>query len=145
MISVSSQIKVAANTVQSSSKKKNLGCFKSIHLFYVHISVFFALPRTSICLPCPGKKMLFIAKHCAEMSPRCFQMYSAPCSACLYSASSPRLGFSSDLSLLCYVPEAAASFSITSRGAPRSPGDAWAWLQCGALQRGSVLPRFCGG
>lgn len=61
--------------------------------------------------------MLFIAKHCTEISSRCFQMYSAPCSVCLYSAISPWPVFFPDLSLLHFVPKAVASFSIPFRGA----------------------------
>lgn len=67
--------------------------------------------------------MPFIAKHCAEISPRCFQMYSAPRSACLCSASSLCLVFQI-YPLLHFVPEAIASFSIPSRGVPHSRGDA---------------------
>lgn len=37
-------------------------------LFYVHISIFSALPRTSACLPCPGKKC-FLLQNIVQKSP----------------------------------------------------------------------------
>ena len=94
--------------------------------------------------------MLFIAKHCAEISPQVFP--DVLCSSlsmsvlCLLS-----LPLFSDLSLLHFVPEAVASFSIASRGVPHSLGDAWAWLPCGdpgkvaAASLGARAPTVSGG
>lgn len=68
LISDSGQIKVVANIVQSSSKIFSLGYFKSIHLFYVHTSIFSALLSTSIYLPCPGEKC-FLLQNIVQKSP----------------------------------------------------------------------------
>lgn len=122
LISDSGQIKVVANIVQSSSKIFSLGYFKSVHLFYVHISIFSALLSTSIYLPCPGEKCFLlqnIVQHCAEISPGCSWMYSAPHVVHLLSASSPCLLFRFIPIVLCIW---GGSILCASWGTP-SPGD----------------------
>lgn len=106
LISDSGQIKVVANIVQSSSKIFSLGYFKSIHLFYVHISIFSALLSTSIYLPCPGEKC-FLLQNIVQKSPPgvpgctlllTWFICSLPLLPVCFSISSP----------LCFVSEAAA-------------------------------------
>lgn len=112
LISDSGQIKVVANIVQSSSKIFSLGYFKSIHLFYVHISIFSALLSTSIYLPCPGEKC-FLLQNIVQKSPPgvpgctlllTWFICSLPLLPVCFSISSP----------LCFVSEAAA-FSVLLR------------------------------
>lgn len=110
LIPVSGQIKVVANVVQSSSKNFSLGYFKSIHLFYVHIPIFSALPSTSIYLPRPDEKS-FLLQNVVQKSPPGVPGCTLLLTCCVCSLPLLLMCFS-DSSPLCFVSEVAAAASV---------------------------------
>lgn len=87
--------------------------------------------------------MLFIAKHCAEISPRCFQMYSAPRSASLCSASSLCLVF--QIYPVAFCTRGSSILLHPFPGSPAQPGRCTSIGKAAAASLGARAPTVSGG
>lgn len=130
LIPVSSQIKVAADTVQSSSKKylwvvlSPYTCFMSVFLYFLLSS------EHLFASPVQVKNVLYCKTLCRNLPQ---VLPDVLCS--LPGMSLPCLlpwPVLSHLSQLHFVPEAGASSSISSQVVPHSPSTAAAWWPRGA-------------